>query len=291
MSADDAVYQVAGEVFAPTRWAGSPWSPTMQHGGPINAIFGRAFEAIAHERGFRVARLSIDLFKAVPMAPLEARTRIVRAGRRVVALESEVGVLGADAPICRATGLLLAPQPHAGRHWDTPEFMIPPFEETPVAPRPSDVPIELPPGFHERIALRTGVDEGGPYVWMSLDVDVFDDGSDSPLTRAAALTDLTMGSSMQMAHRRKEGEGSLGDADRPGLLINVDTTVYWERQVVGERLGARPIHIAEQDGIGTAECILYDEQGRTGRALQTGLVQEGMGSGAARSGKYDAAGS
>lgn len=79
----DHVYDLDGRVYAPTEWAGSPWSSQHQHGGPVNALFAKAAEEAADRAGLRVVRLTVDLFRPVPREPLELLWRFVRRGRRM----------------------------------------------------------------------------------------------------------------------------------------------------------------------------------------------------------------
>ncbi len=64
------LYRRTGDVYAPTQWAGSPWSRELQHGGPVNGLIASAAEAAAAETGLRVVRLSVDLFRPTPLEPL-----------------------------------------------------------------------------------------------------------------------------------------------------------------------------------------------------------------------------
>ncbi len=64
------LYRRSGDVFAPTEWAGSPWSRELQHGGPVCGLVASAAEAAAAETGLRVVRLSVDLYRPTPLQPL-----------------------------------------------------------------------------------------------------------------------------------------------------------------------------------------------------------------------------
>lgn len=272
----DSIYELEGQIYRPTAWAAGPWSRTTQHGAPINALFAREIEQVAVEIGMRVGRVTIDLFKAVPLEPLVAETRIVRQGRRVASVECSLHLIGDDATVSRATGALLKPSAGEGASWHTPEFPPPPPEQASV-PSNAGGGVELPPGFHEKVDVRVGTDDAGPFAWMTTGLDLVAGEEITPLQRGTALTDMTLGSQMRMAFRRRAA-GETGDRARTGsLMINTDTTVYWERPFVGDSLGLRPALINETDGIGTAEAVLYDRAGRVGRSLQSALAQRHFG--------------
>jgi len=271
--APNAVYTRAGQVYEPTRWAAGPWSATMQHGGPANGLFAREAELAANAIGMRVARLTMDLFKAVPMIPLAVETRYVREGKRIASIETVLHPVDDEAPVCRAVALLLRALPGRDPFWRTPDTPPPPFDAGVPAYRPA--PRErhaIPPGFHSKIDIRPGADEAGPYIWMTTSLQLVDGEPMSPLQRATALTDMTLGSQMRMVQGRRHEAGANTGA-MPAFMINTDTTVYWERPFVGDQLGLRPSLITENDGIGTAEAVLYDARGRVGRSLQSALVQ------------------
>ncbi len=276
----ESIYEREGGLYRPTKWAGSPWSTSMQHGAPVNGLFAREIEQVANEIGMQIGRITIDLFKAVPMEPLVADTRIVRQGKRIAAVETWLHPVDDDTPVCRATGSLLRANPHDHRSWQTPESPPPPPEQATSPSRPAEgqMPVDLPPGFHERVEIRAGTDAAGPFVWMTTALDLVAGEAISPLQRACALTDMTLGTQMRMAARRR-ANADPGEATPPvgALMINTDTTAYWERPFVGTSLALRPSLITETNGVGTAEAILYDQDGRVGRSLQSALVQRHFG--------------
>ncbi len=273
---NQAVYEREAEnAYRPTRLAVSPWSQSMQHGGPVLGLFARELENAAEETGMQVARLTVDLFEAVPMETLVAETRFVRQGKRIAAIESTLRPLDSDAPVSRASGLLLRARPHDKRSWETPGCS-PPYPTRSEAPPPdvSSTGSKTPPGFHEHVVGRSGADDAGPYVWMTTKLDLVAGEAISPLQRAAAMTDMTLGFQMRMAARRRAKASAADEPPAMGaLMINADTTSYWERPFTGDWLGMRPSLITERDGIGTAEAVLYDAAGRVGTSTQSALVQ------------------
>ena len=101
----DAIFVRDGETFQPTGRAGSPWGEGLLHGGPPAGLLARAIEQFAVSPGMFVSRLTVDLFRPVPKAPLTVRVRTVRAGNRLHAVEA--GIFADDVEVTRATGLVL----------------------------------------------------------------------------------------------------------------------------------------------------------------------------------------
>lgn len=264
----DFVYERDGQIFAPTKWAGSPWSDGLQHGGPVNALFAFAAEEAAEESGLRVVRLTVDLFRPVPRVPLALAWRFVRCGRRLANVEATLALPGSSEPISRATVVLLRPSENVPRSWQhTPPpppgwDSLEPIEFMPRAYRES-----VPDGFHWSFTVRMGGDAHGPAAWITTPLDMLPGVPMTPLQRCAAVADLTFGLSGRTLLRER-----IVDVDAWRVpMINTDTTIYWERLPVGEWFGFRNALLTDHEGIGLAEVDLADATGRLGRSLQAML--------------------
>ncbi len=75
-----ALFERDGSRFVPTPLARGPWSPKALHGGAPSALFASVCEM--HDPGPAdfVARLTVELMRPVPLAPLELRVRTHPAG-------------------------------------------------------------------------------------------------------------------------------------------------------------------------------------------------------------------
>ena len=62
----------------PSAFAASPWSLKHQHGGPVLGLIAYAAETHVADPGLQPVRLAADLFRAVPLGPLEAKTTTIR---------------------------------------------------------------------------------------------------------------------------------------------------------------------------------------------------------------------
>src|SRR3712207_5398101 len=101
----EAVFERDGTRFRPTWKAGSPWGNEVQHGGPPAGLLARAIEQFAASEQMRVVRLTVDLFRPVPMSPLEVSARSVREGKRIHIVDAVITADGVE--VSRASGLLL----------------------------------------------------------------------------------------------------------------------------------------------------------------------------------------
>jgi hypothetical protein len=265
----DHVYEREGAVYAPTEWAGSPWSRRYQHGGPVNALFALAAEEAASEAGLRVVRLTVDLFRPVPQVPLCLRWRFVRRGRRIANLEAALFRPDDDEPISRASAVLLRPTRDLESSWGHAPAPAPELEAAePVEFMPAAMRDSFPPGFHWSIEVRMASDEHGPAAWITTPLDLLPGQPMTPLQRCAAVADLTFGLSGRSLLRQR-----IVDVDAWRVpMINTDTTIYWERPPVGSWFGFRHALLTDHEGIGLAEVDLADTEGRLGRSLQAMLA-------------------
>src|SRR5215472_13997848 len=104
----DSLFLLDGEAFLPTELARGPWSPDALHGGPVAALLARAADRIPAPGPMQVARLTLDLLRPVPLAPLTLASRVLRPGKKVQVVEI---VLRAPAgEVARAVVLRLRSQ-------------------------------------------------------------------------------------------------------------------------------------------------------------------------------------
>jgi hypothetical protein len=263
------VYEQDGRIHVPTRWAGSPWSAELQHGGPVNALFAKAAGEAAAESGLRVVRLTVDLFRPVPLRPLALDWRFVRRGRRLASVEAVLSRPDDGEPVSRASVLLLSPSEDAPRSWQhTPAPPLALDAAEPVEFMPRDFRKSVPDGFHWSFEVRMGADEHGPAAWITTPLDLLPGRPMTPLERCAAVADLTFGLSGRSLLRQRIVDV---DAWRTSM-INTDTTIYWERPPLGAWFGFRHALLTDHEGIGLAEVDLADSAGRLGRSLQAMLT-------------------
>jgi hypothetical protein len=259
MAAVAAFYEPAGTRFDATELTRGPWDPGAQHAGPPAALLGRALEGLPEAEDFQVCRVTFEILRSIPIAPVEVEARIVRPGRRVQMLEAELRVDGEVLMMARAWRLRTAPV-------DLPEeaVAIPPGPSLPTEPGPSTfLPSGQDVGYHTAMELRftTGAfTEIGPATaWLRMRQPLVGDEPPTPLQRVLVAADVGNGISAALDFRRF-------------VFVNVDLTVQMERLPEGEWVCVDAVTIPRPRGNATAESVLSDERGRFGRAMQTLLV-------------------
>ncbi|MFA1539661.1 thioesterase family protein [Actinomadura monticuli] len=261
MSEDEAFYEaLGGGRFASTPATAGPWSPGLQHGGPVSGLIGRAFERHDPVPGTRVARVTVEILRPVPVAVLDVSVRVVRPGKRIALLEGEITHEG--SPVVRASAWrIMAAPPH--------------LDPVAHAPAPPPLPDTTPPfgpwpGVHvdgylsamEWRLVDGAFGRSGPgTTWARARVPLVAGEADTPLVRALTLADSASGVGSQLDFSK-------------WLVINTDLTVALHRDPVGEWLCMAASLDAAPGGSALCQATLADPSGEVGRALQTLLVDE-----------------
>lgn len=257
----DAFYERDGDRFAATELTRGPWDPGAQHAGPPAALLGHALEALPEAGDFQVGRVTFEILRAVPIMPVEVTAQVVRPGRRVQLLEAELSAGGEVLMRARAWRIRTsAVELPAEAVLDSP----PP----PPPERGSEVsffPTGQEHGYHTGMEVRFisgGFLEPGPAVaWLRMRRPLIAGEEPSPLQRVLIVADVGNGISASLDYRRY-------------LFINVDLTVHLERMPAGEWICVDAATLPQPNGVGTAESVLADGEGRIGRAMQTLLISE-----------------
>src|SRR6201997_2615998 len=100
----EPIYRVDGHRVEVSPNAAGPWDPRMQHGSAPAGLAVWAAETIPTAAPMRVARVTIDLMRPVPLKPLTLETEVLREGRKIqlcaVRLRAD-GVLTVSATVLR----------------------------------------------------------------------------------------------------------------------------------------------------------------------------------------------
>ncbi|MEU3920380.1 thioesterase family protein [Streptomyces sp. NPDC029004] len=257
----EAFYRSLGQGrYESTTATAGPWSPKTQHAGPPSALLGRAMERHTPREGFRIARITLELPRPVPVAELKVDVRTVRSGGRVELLEGEITSNGQPVLLARAWRMIASPA-------DTPSLR--------PEPGPPALPGPQPPKTMEaahldgyisamewRFEPGQGFDTPGPgTVWARQRIPLVAGEEDTPLTRALTLADSNWAVGFELDHHGR-------------LVINTDVTLALHREPVGEWFCLRSATAASPGGSGLAVGQLHDSAGDCGRILQTLLVTE-----------------
>jgi hypothetical protein len=258
----DAFYEIEGDRYVATESTRGPWDPGAQHAGPPAALLGREIERLPDAGEFQVGRVTCEILRSVPIAPVRVSARVLRPGRRVQLVEAELSD-EAGEPLMRANAWRLRAAP-----LEIPPEAMAAAEPPPGPERGTEVeffPTGQELGYHTAMEVRFvkgGFVEPGPaMVWLRMRHPLVAGEEPSPLQRVMVTADVGNGVSASLDYQRY-------------LFINVDITVHLERMPVGEWVCVDAQTLPQPSGNGTAESVLSDERGRIGRALQTLLIAQ-----------------
>jgi Acyl-CoA thioesterase C-terminal domain/Acyl-CoA thioesterase N-terminal domain len=272
----DAFFAIDADRYVPTELTRGPWDPGSQHAGPPAALLGREVERLESDDERFVVRITFEILRAVPIAPLRVEARVVRPGRSVELVEATL--FDAEGPVIRASAWRLRTQ-----ELELPQGLASADGSGVIGSSPSTLrpgfsppgPAEAEPGrffetgyetgYHtamEHRFLRGDFTELGPaLVWMRMRQPLVAGEEPSPLQRVLVAADSGNGVSATLEWSRY-------------LFINVELTVHVHRAPAGEWVCLDAITIPEPNGVGVTDTAVYDERGPVGRAMQALLVGE-----------------
>ncbi|MFO0554401.1 MAG: thioesterase family protein [Polyangiaceae bacterium] len=254
-----AFYVQDRDAFVSTELTRGPWSNDHQHAGPPSALLARALERVDDPAGeLFLARITIELFKPIPIAPLTIAARVSRAGKTVERVEAALSAGGVE--LARASGVRIR-----RRAVSLPEDVS---TAGPVIPGPDDcTPLKFSFFQHEvgyHLAIEGRIARG---VWGDRDI----------VTWSRPVVALVEGEELRPAERVliiADAESGICPPLDPMryTFLNPDLTVYFERPLEGEWLGLATRSAAHAHGVGIAESLLFDARGALGRSAQSLIV-------------------
>jgi Thioesterase-like superfamily len=250
-----ALFVRDGDRFVAGELALGPWAPGALHGGPPAALI--AHELAGHApAGLRLARLTLDLVRAVPLGTLSLDVATVRPGRRVTVLDATLrDVDGVE--VIQARALFLAPT-----ELDATAEQPPPFAG-PEDGTPNDwqhpTPMFATHGMEIRFVQGAFRAVGPSVAWFRLAAPLIAGEETLPIDRVAAAGDFGNGIAPAVPW---EGH----------TFINPDLTVFVEREPIDEWVALQAHTRVQRGSVAIAESVLWDRRGRIGRAVQTLLV-------------------
>src|SRR3954464_10304432 len=86
----DAFFVLDGDRYVPTELTRGPWDPDSQHAGPPAALLAREVARLNGGAERRVGRITYEILRPVPIAPLTVTAEVVRPGRTVELVEASL---------------------------------------------------------------------------------------------------------------------------------------------------------------------------------------------------------
>jgi Thioesterase-like superfamily len=271
-----AFYVPEGDRFVPTELTRGPWDPDAQHAGPPAGLIAREVEGLESDEQRQVVRITFEILRSVPIAPVRVEAKVERPGRRVELVEASLldddgEVMRASAWRLRAGGVQLPGGISSVEGTASDGYSASTLRPGFSPPEPSKgvahpfFPTGQSVGYHTAMEYRfiagAFLEPGPATVWMRMRHPLVAGEQPSPLVRVLVAADSGNGVSATLDVRRY-------------LFVNVDLTVHLNRLPEGEWVCLDSITIPEANGVGISDTALYDVRGPIGRAAQTLLVSE-----------------
>jgi len=252
-----SLFTLDGGIYLPTPWAVGPWDPNLIHGSSTAALFAYGFEAQLPGAEWLLARLSIDIFRPVAVAPTSLRGEVVREGKRIKL--ADLFIEQGGVVVARAKGLMLLPGEDAAAPAPGGN-PVGSWRDYPTAP---DVAVGDRPQFNVDVEFRpTRPAASGPgfAVWIRVPYAILPDTPMSPTVRAAAVADIT---------------NAVGIWSLPDLrgFINADIDLTLHRRPQGEWICLESTGRPDARGIAVSSVNVHDEAGLLGGASTVCLAK------------------
>jgi hypothetical protein len=255
----EAIFRVDGRKVEVSPNAASPWDPRMQHGSAPAGLVVWAAEAIPTPVEMRIARVTIDLMRPVPLAPLTLHTEVLRAGRKIQLCAIRLLV---DGVVVVAGSVLKVKR-----------------QAQPLPSDIADLPVKLPGPAQSRedpaqfsnsafvtgMQLRTALGQfgvpGPGAIWYRVVRPLVEGAAVSQAVRAVVAADFCNGTSAALDFR-------------DWIFLNADLTVSMAREPVGEWILLDAESWIGPEGTGLAMARLADERGYFGHAVQSLVIEK-----------------
>jgi hypothetical protein len=255
----EAFFLPDGDSYVPTELTRGPWDPGSQHAGPPAALVGREVERAGILGGARVARLTLEILRPIPIAPLSVRARTLRSGRTVELVEASLADEGGD--LARALAWRIAERQ---LHLAAGVTEEPPPGPDQAQGRPFFDTGHVV-GYHTAMEVRFAAGaftELGPATaWFRMRRPLVPGEVPSPLVRVLCAADSGNGISAALDYTRF-------------VFVNTDLSVTLTRHPAGEWVRLDSTTLPDEGGIGMTDTALHDERGRIGRSVQTLVIAE-----------------
>jgi hypothetical protein len=255
-----AFFEPDGDRFVPSELTRGPWDPAAQHAGPPAALLGRAIERCGEPAGAQVGRLTFEILKPVPLAPLSVEAHVARPGRSVELIEAALS--GPEGVLVRARAWRLRTRRLELEPPALPDVPPPgPGEGRETAFFDTGTDVGYHTAMESRFVSGSFLEPGPATVWMRMRHPLVAGEQPSPLQRVLVAADSGNGVSAALDWQRY-------------LFMNIDLSVHLVRMPAGEWVCLDARTFPDPGGVGLADVALYDEHGRIGRSAQTLLVRE-----------------
>ncbi|MDB5430797.1 MAG: acyl-CoA thioesterase [Caulobacter sp.] len=261
LAAMDAIYRLDGARVETSPNAAGPWDATMQHGSAPTALCAWAAEAIPTAVPMQVARLTIDLLRPVPVAPLDIETAVVREGKKIQLIAISLKAKGVEVARASVLKVRRAEVELPDTVHDTPPNATLPHLVAAPDPFGDTTANRFVSGLQMRAGRGAFRTPGPAAIWFKAERPIIEGEAITPLMRACITADFCNGSASMLPWEDY-------------TFINGDLTVSLARYPVGDWVLLDAETWLGDHGGGVAFAGLADERGYFGRAVQSLVIEK-----------------
>jgi hypothetical protein len=263
---DEIAYYLpdGAQRVVPTLLTQGPWDPAAQHGGPVCALCAWVAEAVPSLVPMQLGRLTVDLWRAVPLRPLRIERTIRREGKRLQAVD--VSLFDGETEVAHASALRVrrgdTDLPEIGEHPRRPrcERPVPPSESASLFDSDAGARIGFIRSIQaDRVAGTTG--DGAPAVmWIRMRRPLVAGEPTPPSARVALAADFASALAAYVDVARWS-------------YVNPDVNLHLLREPTSEWIAVDGVTWVGTEGIGHGRAGLFDLDGYVGTATAAQLVE------------------
>jgi hypothetical protein len=263
---DESAYYLpdGDDRVVPTILTQGPWDPHAQHGGPVCALLTWAVEQMPTLVPMQLVRVTVDLWRAVPLRPLRIERAVRREGKRVQALD--VSLFDGEVEVAHAAALRIRRE-----DTDEPEVTAHPLRpptDPPVAPSRNGSLFTGPAadriGFIRSLDAHRVVGQSGggapAVLWVRMRQPLVAGEPTPPSARAAFASDFASALAAYLDITRWS-------------YINPDVNLHLLREPVSDWIAVDGTTWVGTQGIGHGRASIHDLEGLVGSASASQVVQ------------------
>ncbi|TCO15711.1 thioesterase superfamily protein [Kribbella steppae] len=257
-----AFYTLDGDFLRPSPLTAGPWDARLQHGGPPAGLLARAIESTPGGEDKHLSRITCEILRPIPVAPVRSTATLIRPGARVdlvdARLETEDG-----APVMIARGWRLLKGEIASLDQANPVHRPLPGPESGIEEPFFTVShsIGYQTAIHWRF-LEGGWRQPGPAtVWLRMKVPLVHGEIPSSMQRVLVAADSVSGAS------------SVLDPIKFNFR-NVDLSVQLIRELSDEWVALQACSYFSRSRRAAALATIFDRKGVVGSSAQTLFVSD-----------------
>ena len=237
-------------LYCSTLSAQGAWNEHEQHMAPATGIICAELDRFFPRNDMRIGRISLDIFGLIPAGEFSIRTKVIRPGKTIELIESEMSAQGKVCIAARTWRMMMQDSQSVQGLEDM-------FVEG-----PEHAPIwegihQWPGGYIQSIEARSHERRAGKgIVWIRTQHEMIEGESSSDFVRLMGMVDTANGIVPRQDWPFKWG------------FPNLDLQIHLHRMPQGKWLGLETVQQYGDDGIGLTSSVLHDIYGPFGRSEQ-----------------------